>query len=72
MGRIPGYDDTDLHPQIVEAAKALEVAAAFYHQRVQSIDGQYLKALEAAHDGTDAACLQVLEQVHAVRGLIIG
>jgi hypothetical protein len=66
---LDGFAEVDLHPQIVEALKVLR-AHQEEHQRVlASLDAQYLKPLEAAHDGDSEACQLMLAQIGAVRSL---
>lgn len=69
MPILDGFDDADLHPQVVEAVKVLTARKDEYQRAVQSIDGQYLKALEVAHDGDSMECNLVCAQVDAVRSL---
>ncbi len=69
MPLLNGFADDDLDPQVVEAIKVLAGVQDEYRRRVGSIDTQYLKALEASHDGDSLACRLVLAQVAAVRKL---
>lgn len=61
--------DHGLHPGVVEALKVLSARQDEYARALASLDAQYLKALEASHDGDSDACQQVLAQVAAVRAL---
>lgn len=67
--QLDGFDDGDLAQPIVEALKVLAVRKAEYARAVQSLDAQYLKALEASHDGDSPECKAVKAQVAAVRQL---
>ena len=66
---LDGFADDALHPQVVEAAKRFRLAAETYRAQVASIDQQYLRPLESAHDGKTRACLAVKAQLKAVRAL---
>ena len=66
---LDGFADADLHPQIVEALKVLRAHQAESQRVLASLDAQYLKPLEAAHDGDSDACQQMLAQIGAVRSL---
>jgi hypothetical protein len=67
VATLDGFADAELHPQIVEAIKVLHAAKEAHQRALASLDAQYLKPLEAAHDGDDAACIWVQSQVKAVR-----
>ena len=67
MPLLAGFRDEDLDPQVVEALKVLGGVQDEYTRKVGSIDAQYLKALEASHDGVSAKCRLMLAQVKAVR-----
>lgn len=67
---LDGFNDDDLHPQIVEALKVLTARQEEYHLAVASLDSQYLKPLEAAHDGDSVECQHIAAQVDAVRSLM--
>lgn len=69
MALLDGFDDSELSQGIVEALKVLGARKDEYKRATESIDGQYLKALEASHDGASDACKSVLAQVAAVRQL---
>jgi len=69
MPLLAGWNDDDLHPQVVEALKVHQIACEEYDRKRTNIDTQYLKALAAAHDGDSEACKDVLAQVAAVRKL---
>jgi hypothetical protein len=62
-----GFADDELHPQIVEALKVLSVRQEEHRRALNSLDTQYLKALEASNDGDSLECRLVLAQVDAVR-----
>jgi hypothetical protein len=66
---LAGFNDDDLHPQVVEALKVLSARQDEHRRALGSLDAQYLKALEASHDGDDEACTDVKAQVAAVRNL---
>jgi len=63
------FNDDDLQAQVVEAIKVLGARQAEHLRALASLDAQYLKPLEAAHDGEDDACIDVKAQVAAVRAL---
>ena len=69
MPILEGFTDTELDQNVVEAVKALHVAKAVYQRSLENIEGQHLRALEAAHDGESDACAGVHAQVDAVRSL---
>lgn len=62
-----GFADDDLHPQVVEALKVLRARQEEHRRAIDSLDTQYLKALEASNDGDSLDCRLVLAQVDAVR-----
>lgn len=70
MAKLAGFTDDELHPQIHEALKALAGKQDEYDNALASIDGQFLRPLQSAHDGTSDECLKVLGQVEAVRKLM--
>jgi hypothetical protein len=67
--KLVGFKDENLSPAVTEALKVLAAAKAAYAKTLASIEGQYLHALESAHDGRSAACNAVKAQVAAVRKL---
>jgi hypothetical protein len=67
--QLDGFSDDALAQPIVEALKVLAARKDEYDRAVRSLDTQYLKALEASHDGDSPKCKQVLAQVAAVRQL---
>ena len=69
MPLLDGFRDDDLHSNIVEALKVLGTRKDEHARAVQNLDTQYLKALEASHDGDSDECEQVLAQIDAVRAL---
>ena len=70
MAVLDGFNDDDLHPQIVEAVKVLTARLEEHQRAVASLDSQYLKPLEAAHDGDSIECQLIAAQVDAVRALM--
>jgi hypothetical protein len=58
--QLAGFQDDQLHPQIVEALKRLEVAKDAYAHALANVDRQYLIALSDP---------EVVAQVDAVRAL---
>ena len=58
--KLAGYKDEDLHANVVEALKVFSAASAAFAHAKTSIDGQYLKGLDAL--GGDSA-----KQAAAVR-----
>jgi hypothetical protein len=69
VAKLTGFKDEQLHAAIHEALKVLGHAYEAYDKAVANIEGQYLHALESAHDGRSAACNAVKAQVAAVRKL---
>jgi hypothetical protein len=73
--KLDGFSDGQLHQNIHEALKALGRADDAYLKAVESIESQYLRSLEAAHDAsgdTDKRSEEnqkVLDQIAAVRKL---
>jgi DNA-binding FrmR family transcriptional regulator len=67
--KLAGFKDESLNPAVHEALKVLADAKAAYVKALANIEGQYLHALECAHDGRSAACNAVKAQVAAVRKL---
>ena len=75
MALLDGFTDNELHEKIVEALKVLARIKADYDRQTESVNGQYLKALEASHDGGNDGtvtprtpeCDHVLAQIAAVR-----
>lgn len=70
MSKLAGFTDEELHPQVVEALKTLAGRQDEYHQAVTSLDAQYLRPIEAAHDGDSDECQAIKAQVAAVRELM--
>jgi hypothetical protein len=66
---LAGFTDDDLHPQVVEALKVLRARKDEYARALASIEGQYLRPLEGAHDGKNDACTGMRAQLKAVRKL---
>lgn len=59
MPKLEGFDDRELHANVHEALKVLLNAQEVYRRALLSIDGQYLRSLDAAY----------AEQADAVRAL---
>jgi hypothetical protein len=58
--KLRGFDDDDLHPQVLEAIKRLQIAKDGYDNAVASIDGQYLVSLSGAEAGAQADAVRAL------------
>ena len=69
MALLDGFEDEDLASGVVEALKVLQIRKDAYQLATSNLDTQYLKALEASHDGDSDSCKQMLAQVAAVRAL---
>lgn len=67
MPKLKGFKDEDLHPQILEALKALEARQDDYHRALASLDAQFVKPLHAANDGDSDECVSFRGQCAAVR-----
>lgn len=65
--KLDGFNDADLHANIHEAVKVLAGAKEAYASALNSIEVQYLRALEASHDGDSVECQAIAAQVDAVR-----
>jgi hypothetical protein len=58
--QLRGFDDDDLHPQVIEALKRLQVAKDAYDHAVANINGQYLVALSGPEACAQADAVRAL------------
>jgi hypothetical protein len=58
--QLRGFDDDDLHPQVLEAIKRLQIAKDTYDNAVANINGQYLVSLSGAEAGAQADAVRAL------------
>jgi Ser/Thr protein kinase RdoA (MazF antagonist) len=60
MAKLDGFRDEDLHPEILEALKRLEIAKDAYANACASIDGQYLVSLSDPQSAKQAEAVRAL------------
>jgi len=60
MAKLKGFTDDELHPQILEALKRLDVAKDAYANALASIQGQYLSQLSERNAAKQAEAVRKL------------
>lgn len=59
-GKLPPFADDELHPQVLEALKNLEVACAAYQRAVDNLEGQFLKSIDHGETAQQVAAVRAL------------